>query len=328
MAGLRTGGMLRAGMLALLLVAGCGTTSFYVPVMKPAEVNLLAYKAIAIGEFRNDAAEGRFHRRSGLAEDIADEITRALLAVKKFDVLDRRNFSAILQEQGMSGEGTPWGVRLEKASCLLTGRITGLDYDEQTNSVEIKREGKRPQIKNVRTGMVRMEVVLQITRLSDGRILWNQRMRAQTTGSREAFDAEPGPVDEELLRGDAQAEITADFMRRIMPSEELIPVTFLTDGDIPELEQGIKEAKKGKWEDAIDLFSRATATAAGNEKVHKAWFDLGVAHQYSYDFRKAEEALKKAVSLKDETLYKHQLDYCYDMEREYQEVLKQQQEAE
>lgn len=328
MIGMRTSGMLRGGMLILLLAAGCGTTSFYVPVMKPAEVNLLAYKAIAIGEFRNDTDQGRFHRRSGLGEDIADEITRALLSTGKFDVLDRRNFSAILREQGISDTGTPWGVRLEKASCLLVGRITQLDYDEQTNSAEIKREGRKPQMKNVRTGMVRMEVVLQITRLTDGKILWNQRMRSQTTGSREAIDAEPAEIDADLLRSDAQGEITADFMRRIMPSEELIPVTFLTDGDIPELEKGIKEAKKGKWDDAAALFSQATERAAGRETVHKAWFNLGVAHQYSYDFRKAEEALKKAVSLKDETLYKHQLDYCYEMEREYQEVLKQQQEAE
>jgi tetratricopeptide (TPR) repeat protein len=176
--------------------------------------------------------------------------------------------------------------------------------------------------------MVRMEVVLQITRLTDGKILWNQRLRSQTTGSREAIDAEPAEIDADLLRSEAQGEITSDFMRRIMPSEELTPVTFLTDGDIPDLEKGIKEAKKGKWEDAILLFSRAAESASGLETVHKAWFDLGVAHQYNYDFRKAEEALKKAISLKEQTLYKHQLDYCYDMEREYQEVLKQQQEAE
>lgn len=309
-----------------VIICSCGTTSFYVPVMKPAEVNLLAFKAIAIGEFQDDVTWRWSPFRGALAQDVTDEITRALLETKRFDVLDRRNFDLILKEQGLHSSNLG-GIKLEKASCLLTGRVSQLKYDEQMNTVEVKREGKPPAMKNIRTGVVRMEVVLQITDLTNGKIVWNQRLRAQTTSSREAMNTEPPKIDEDILRTDAQAIIVGDFMQRIMPVEEQVSVTLLTDDDLEEMEKGIKRAKRGGWDDAISIFKDATEKYTLNENVHKAWFNLGVAYQYSYDFRRAEECFKNALTIKDKTLYKHQLENCYEMEKEYLEVLKQEQEA-
>lgn len=314
------------------LLIACGSTSFYVPVRKPAEVNLLAYKRIAVSDFVQDI-QWRWSRYPyTLSQDVADEITRELLRTGKFDVIDQRLFDLMPKEQRPRDIGNPKDVvpsdvgRFGAPTCLLTGRISQCKYEEDTKSVEVRRRDKPSAMNNIRHGLVRMEVVLQVSDFASGKIIWNKRFRSQVEANKEAIDAKPAPIDEDILRTQAQTIIVQEFMQSIVPTEERISVTMLIEDEMPLLAQGVAQAKLGKWDEAIETFTNATIEYMHRSDNHQAWFNLGVAHQYSYDFRKAEEAYKKALALKDETRYKRQLQDCYAMESEYLRLLQQEKE--
>src|SRR5438445_13672144 len=64
-----------------LLCAACGTVPIRVPVMRPAEINMVAYQSVAVGDMRG----GRGTTVMG------DSLEEALLGTNRFQVLDRQH---------------------------------------------------------------------------------------------------------------------------------------------------------------------------------------------------------------------------------------------
>ena len=79
-----------ACLLGTLLMTSCAS-KLKVPRLKPAEINLSAYKKAAVIRFKGP------HGR-----EISDSLTQKLFESKRFDVLDRSNLARILKEQNLS----------------------------------------------------------------------------------------------------------------------------------------------------------------------------------------------------------------------------------
>ncbi|MFC1619174.1 hypothetical protein ACFL45_04435 [Candidatus Neomarinimicrobiota bacterium] len=92
---------------------GCGTSSIYIPIKRPAEINLRDYRKIAVGDVVNESG-----RKGGHAEDLSGEITNVLLANELFDVLDRQHLARILDEHSLSESGI-----IDDASATAIGNL-------------------------------------------------------------------------------------------------------------------------------------------------------------------------------------------------------------
>jgi len=67
--------------LPVALLCACGTVPIRVPVMRPAEINMVAYQSVAVGDMRG----GRGTTVMG------DSLEEALLGTNRFQVLDRQH---------------------------------------------------------------------------------------------------------------------------------------------------------------------------------------------------------------------------------------------
>jgi tetratricopeptide (TPR) repeat protein len=75
----------------------------------------------------------------------------------------------------------------------------------------------------------------------------------------------------------------------------------MKDGDIPELKIGIEYAQAGQMDEAVKKFEEAVQNAKTNPKlkasdVARAYWDLGLAYEYSDQFDKAIDAFKSAFN--------------------------------
>lgn len=116
---------------------------------------------------------------------------------------------------------------------------------------------------------------------------------------------------------DLRDDIANRFVHEISAREVVVDVKLLTDGGLPELERGVALARDQKWREAIVVFQTVIDKYPGNEKLHKAYFDLGVAYEYDFQFDLAWQNLQNALASEDEDDYHRELQACRRFEQEY-----------
>ena len=94
-------------------------------------------------------------------------------------------------------------------------------------------------------------------------------------------------------------------------------VGLLQDKDIPELEEGNEFVRKGNWTAAITKFQAGAENHPNSQALHKAYFNLGVAFEYSHEFDKALTSLRLADELAPREEYVAEIDYCQWFARQY-----------
>jgi len=85
----------------------------------------------------------------------------------------------------------------------------------------------------------------------------------------------------------------------IAPYKVSVPVVLYKSGDLPTLKQGIRMAKAGQWDGAIEAFKQAVELANGNPKISdelraKAYYNLGVARGYSGKYDMGIKDIRRA----------------------------------
>jgi len=96
-----------------------------VPVMRPAEINMVAYQSVAVGEMR-----GRGNTIMG------DSLEEALLGTNRFQVLDRQHMSSIMRELSLSASDLADPSKAAKLGKVMTaGALIYGDVDEQYREI-------------------------------------------------------------------------------------------------------------------------------------------------------------------------------------------------
>ncbi len=111
--------------------------------------------------------------------------------------------------------------------------------------------------------------------------------------------------------------IISRFVAEISPHDRRVRVTLFEDSDMPELKSGIGFARAGRWKDALGLFLEATEKHHAHEEIHKAYYNAGVAFEYTHQYDLAREYLEKAVQISDEDEYLEELSRCRRYEQEW-----------
>jgi len=107
--------VLFSALIITVLFNSCGTTSMYMKVKRPAEINLKGYQKIAIGDIVNP--KNRVDKHSS---DLSDEFTSTLFKSGYFEVLDRQHLAKILDEHSLSQTGL-----IDESSAAEIGNIIG-----------------------------------------------------------------------------------------------------------------------------------------------------------------------------------------------------------
>jgi tetratricopeptide (TPR) repeat protein len=102
---------------------------------------------------------------------------------------------------------------------------------------------------------------------------------------------------------------------RLHPEKRLMGL--FEEKDIPELKEGVELARKGQWRAAIAKFQAGAENHPISEALHKAYFNLGVAFEYSHDFDKALASLRLADELAPQEGYENEIEHCKWFARQY-----------
>ncbi len=107
------------------------------------------------------------------------------------------------------------------------------------------------------------------------------------------------------------------FARSLQLHQEKRLVGLLEDKDIPELKDGIEFVRKGDWTAAIAKFQAGAEKHPDSKSLHKAYFNLGVAYEYSHDFDRALVSLQLADELAPQETYAAEIDHCQWFARQH-----------
>src|SRR5216684_3703513 len=189
--------------LPVALLCACGSVPVRVPVMRPAEINMVAYQSVAVGEMR-----GRGNAIMG------DSLEEALLGTNRFQVLDRQHMNSIMRELSLSASDLADPSKAAKLGKVMTaGALIYGDVDEQYREVpsedRIKnKDGTITVIYKLR-GETRTRASFKkdsdIPQLEGG-IGWAERgdwKKAQATFSQAIADGQKNPKikSEQLAKG-------------------------------------------------------------------------------------------------------------------------------
>jgi tetratricopeptide (TPR) repeat protein len=286
--------------ILIIGVWGCGTSSIYIPIKRPAEINLRDYRKIAVGDIVN-----KYGRKGGHAEDLAGEITNVLLTNELFDVLDRQHLARILDEHSLSESGI-----IDDASATAIGKFTGtaalvfgrIQTDQYAENVEEgkpyqDKEGRDHQI-NVRKGTYTVTVNIQVIDIETAKILASKSLSVNHSSRTTADRQVPSNIDQNTLYTKCIKDIASQFSRMVAPYEVQVRAAFMTDKLLPEIDHAIGLFRIGDWEEGITLL-RGTISKSGlpGDVQAKAYYNLGLAETYAGQFEQGIEHLKIALSL-------------------------------
>lgn len=308
--------------LTLIFIGGCGTVKVPIKITHPAEINMAQYKQIAISDIKGN-----------MGQAFSDGLKSRLIECGRFKVVDRNRMGQIMKELKLSqsdltdsGNTIKLG-KLMSASALIAGHTEG-NYSETRS----RKKGKCYKDKKeyscttyYRKGIFSTSGSIDVIDVQTGEIIRSKVLNARYTKSSSATDAAPPSIDKGSLARTANSDNLEKFMKAITPWDEMVMVPFKTDSNIPDLEKGVNLAKIVELNEAIKIFRSAAKASEGNAKIKpdsiaKAYWNLGLSYEYSYDYDNAIEAFKRAYALDPKDEYSKEIKNAKKLKAEKQKL--------
>lgn len=308
------------GLVAIILTSACSHVSIPVQVTRPAQINLSAYKNIAVGPFQgkedepstvfellvtavqalgeaasaNQAFQTNWQGSSEDGSDVALHVFNALSSNGRFSMID---FSGIPNAQA-SGN----------AVLLVSGTVADKSFTSKLSAEKLKNSEGVAYTTFTQSWRVTYNVNVKLVDVSNGAIYLSKRYPCQKTGSMSQNDQKPsklGSYQINELYDDCKRDIAGQFAKAVAPYTETVHAHFAKIDNSPSTEAGIHHARAGNWDAAIASFEKvpATQSMAEPQVQAKSWWNLGLAYEYDYQFSKALEMVQKAYSLYPESRY-------------------------
>lgn len=317
-------------LLVVIGVTGCATVRIPIQVTHPAEINMTPYKQVAITEIKGD-----------MGQAFSDSIKSNLVESNRFQVVDRDRLDHILRELNFSQSDLAdetKRVKLGKllsASAMIAGHTEG-KYDEQLTHSGATcglKDKQYPCTVYTREGVVKTSGSIDVINIQTGQIIKSKTLNNSCSTRTQATDATPIEIDRDSLFRTCLSQNVHTFLKAISPWIETVQVPFVKDSAIPDLEKGINRAQMGEMSEAIKIFAGAAKAAETSpgikptsttdntyfdklkglaglaasdikpESIANAYWNLGLAYEYTWEFDKAIEAFKKAGSLHADEKY-------------------------
>jgi tetratricopeptide (TPR) repeat protein len=285
---------------AVLTVYG-GESSTMVRVSRKGGITVDSMTVLAIGEVAGDQDE-EFRR----------DLRKALKTDHDFNLLKREEQG----EESMTDElYAPFVSRLaEKKQSLFV--IRG-KYEVGTDR-RTKEENNREVVEKT----VKGKFTFYITDLTNHTLSFARSLEKQTVATEEKkngtlLDILGSVVLDDPQEVEVRGLVIQAFIDELYPHTEFYEVKFFLDDDLPELEAGTARAKADDWGQAIDLFKSVLVNHPGNENLHKAFFNLGLAYKWNNRFQEARENFERAYALKKSDNYRDEIEALLQFEKDY-----------
>lgn len=299
-------GLLSAAVGFLLFLTGCAPT-VQVPVIRPAEINLVGVKRIAIGSIEGN---------TGYA--MSDLLAQRLFESGYYEVLDRQHIDFLLREHDLSLSGF-----IDERTSVKIGGLLGVSalifgtsncqYSVVTNVGETRKSDNGAMYRDyTKTGNGSLRTSLKVVDLKTGKLLAIKQFSEKNSAATRARNQWPPDPDADMVIGGMMDRTVSRFMKMIAPYTEYITVEF-EDSDLPEVQAGIMSAQSGQWESAMFQFERAVASYPGDAA---ALYNLGVAYTYTQRFDEALQVLNRSNALKPSSKCAYQISVCNDLTAE------------
>jgi len=319
-----------ATLLALVL-AGCATQSVNMAIMRPAEVNLYDYTAVAMGDIWGPPQQ--WFR----AQDIRDAFTARLLESEYFEtILDRQYLQAILQEHYLAwngfvnGETAPQLGEFIGAAALVVGRVTRDEYKEDISTETVTKKDKNDMEyevqKHTRTGTHYLGVNIQIMDVQTSAVIANKRLDTSFSDSKSAEDRQPPKIDQSYLYGVCVDDLSRQFIRTVAPYYVNVSATYELDKKhLPELKTAHQMVVVGETERALEILQAAALKPEIPAKsCAKAYYNLGLIQTYTGAYDNALANLIQALELvPGNSRYSRAIQICRDERHQAEQVRRQ-----
>lgn len=293
-----------------LFLIGCAKKAV-VPITRPADINLVGIKRIAIGDITGNAGTA-----------LSDILTQKLFESGRYEVLDRQNINTVMREHNLNMSGAVDEATAVQIGGLLgtSAMIFGSSNGQYSQNTEIgqpyscgsKRESKvcRDYKKNAQG---RITTTLKVVDLKTGKIIAIKNFSEE--GSDSAWEANEWPpdIDRDVLMGKILNATASKFMKMIAPYTDFVSVEFDDDSNMPEVNAGIESAQKGLWDSASIQFKNAVDR---NPNDAAAWYNLGLAYMYTYRFDDAIQAFNRSNSIKPSSKCSQEIANCNSLRAE------------
>ena len=300
--------------LVCLFFWSCSTVGVKVPVIRPAEINLKGKNELVVGQM-----SGR------KADKMSAYIKQKALESGYFKVIDRNHLDKVMAELKLStsdlvdNNSRKKLGRLMTGSVLILGNILDYKYSENmsretrvcTRTVENK-EYKYKCTQYYRKGTAVVRASFDIVDIETSETLRSKALESRQYGATRAINERPARIDSNLLLDTCMKKVASNLIRAIAPWKDVVTANFKKDGDLPMMEAGIGYAQAGLWDDALIQFKSAVEMADTNPDISPkvaalAYWNLGLAYEYTAQFEDAEASIKKAFALSSDADYLREL---------------------
>jgi tetratricopeptide (TPR) repeat protein len=293
-----------------LFLVSCAKKAI-VPITRPAEINLVGIKRIAMGDITGNAGTA-----------LSDILTQKLFESGRYEVLDRQNINALMREHNLNLSGAVDEATAVKIGGLLgtSAMIFGSSNGQYSQKTEIgqryscgsKREPSVCQ-EYKKIGQGRISTTLKVVDLKTGKIVAIKNFSEQGSDSASENNEWPPDLDQDVIMGKILNTTAAQFMKMIAPYTDFVSVEFDDDSKMPEVNAGIESAQKGLWDSASIQFKNAVDR---NPSDAAAWYNLGLAYMYTYRFDDAIQAFNRSNSIKPSSKCSQEIANCNSLRAE------------
>ncbi|MBP7382388.1 hypothetical protein KBA39_08340 [Myxococcota bacterium] len=326
----------------VMTASACSTVGVIVPVTKPAEINLKGKNEIIVNDIV-PANPANPHLVQG--GQILADMVRERLAESNFTIIDRNHLGSVMMELqlGASDLASPEGQaklgKLMTGSVMVSGRMdnyeAGSDVTAEKRKCTRYEDGQEivyPCVVYTRKAFSNVRASFNVIDIQSAQNLKTKVLTCKNTASTQATDAEPDDIDLDALREECALKVAADFAKVIAPWTQRVEAFFQKDGSLPTLEIGIKYAQAGDWNSAIANFQKAIDESASNPDIKvkaagKAYWNMGLALEFTGKFDEAAKHVKKAYELTNDGDYLSELDNIKRMKADQAKLDQQLQDA-
>ena len=314
------------GLAFLFYLSGCGPTKVPINVLKPAEVDMIGIKKIAIAEFTGEENSGSL---------AANLLTSKLMTTQHYEILEREKLEKVVEEHQLSMSGL---INEDEAKQL--GQFLGVDGlifgGVSTYRVEPDERGIEKVTKKVWTGeyerdkngniktektllgikvkkKIYKEVLvdepyrirrgsvtanLRIVNVETGQLVYSEAIsRSYNSGKVLDSSSRTLPPKENILTN-LMNQVLDIFVKQIAP--HYITAYKAIEGGEGDIDVGKKFAKNGLWPEAQQAWLRAIKN---NPNSTAALYNLGLAYEVEGKLDVAEKYYEKASALNPKDLY-------------------------
>ncbi|MDH5545016.1 MAG: tetratricopeptide repeat protein [Gammaproteobacteria bacterium] len=214
-------------------------------------------------------------------------------------------------------------------TALITGKVAGQFTDKvDRESATCTRDKKKyPCNSYTRKSSITASGSIDLKDAESGKLIRSKSVQDICKDSTYATDQAPAQISETTLIEKCANQNSVAFSKIITPWTEYVRVAYKKDGDLPSLEKGINLIKLGKYNEAIATFQDAVKEAEskglkGNVRA-KAYWDLALAYEYSWQFDESLAAIDQAYILDSDDDYLREKANVMQLKQQREKLLQQ-----